>query len=214
MTSRKVCKLAFICLLTLLNLQIIQAAGKDQTYLAKSQDAYAKKDFSTSLHFIQKHLSENQNDPFGHYFKGLILYAEGNNEESVKCFEYSIKLDPDQAKPWTGLGKGLYSMQSYQKSLDAFKTAVKKSPNDHENYLYLGKSLYYLKAYSVAVRCFDKAIELDPKNKEAKTLRGSCLDKIAFQNLVLLKAKTLVEINNLTNDKSDVKKNQNPKKDE
>lgn len=197
MANKLYCFLAACCLLTHLVLQNAQAADKEKTYLEKFQESYEKKDYSASLGFIQKHLLDNPNDPLGHYFKGLVYYAEGNNEESIKCFEYSIKLGPDQAKAWTGLGKGLYNIQDYRKSLEAMQMASKKSPKDPENYLYLGKALYYQKAYSVAVRCFDKTIELDPKNKEAKTLRGSCFDKLAFQKLVLLKSTALVEMTKL-----------------
>lgn len=205
--------LAFFCQLSPLFLQSSQSGNKEKTQLEKSLEAYSKKDYSAALGFIQKQLTENPKDPQGHYLKGLVHNAKGDNEESIKCFELAVKLDPDHAKSWTGLGKALYEIQDYKKSLAALQTAAKKNPKDPENYFLMGKALYDQKAYSVAVRCLDKTIELDPKNKEAKTLRGSCLDKIAFQRLVLVKALALVETTNLFKEKNRaLPKNPDPKK--
>jgi tetratricopeptide (TPR) repeat protein len=110
--------------------------------------------------------------------KGIYLNMDGKYEESIKCYDKAIEIDPNYIKAWHNKGVALESLKKYEEAIKCFDKVIQINPNyEYIYFIWLSKGadLYSLKKYEEAIKCLDKAIELDPNNADAKTAKEKVL---------------------------------------
>ena len=52
----------------------------------------------------------------------------GMNEEAIKCYDESIKLNPKYEIAWNNKGNSLYKFGKYEESIECYDEAIKLNP--------------------------------------------------------------------------------------
>lgn len=99
------------------------------------------------------------------YAKGQELIKLRNFEESIKCFDKTIELNPNYIAAWYGKGASLEALDG---SGDfEYGATVKIDPVSAEDWLYRGNALSRLDHYEDAIESYDRALQLEPNNAAA-----------------------------------------------
>ena len=109
------------------------------------------------------------------YNKGVILASKEEHGEAIKCFEESIKYDPEHFLPWFAKGTSLSRLKRYDEAIESFDKALQVSPSDEKCLSNKAHCLYELKRYQEALECIDQAIKLNPNLQVLWSIRGGCL---------------------------------------
>lgn len=64
---------------------------------------------------------------------GYLNNQQKNFEEAKRCFKKALKINPNSASAWAGLGFAYDGAEDYSNSLEAYKKAVELEPAN-ENY--------------------------------------------------------------------------------
>ena len=76
-----------------------------------------------------------------HEFAVAARVAGGTVAKSIPAFREAVRLDPDSATGWFGLGEALLSMDQADAAADAFRRALKCAPNSLGIIQWLGNAL-------------------------------------------------------------------------
>ncbi len=112
------------------------------------------------------------------YLKGRSLYyryQDASNDSAIVQFREAIKLDPDYARAWAGLGDALAQRHGrfgrevawIDSSLVAGLKAVSLDSTLSEAYKAVANAYDYRKHYSKAFPYLQKSVELNPTNEQA-----------------------------------------------
>lgn len=110
---------------------IEQHAPKSGDYSAKSLyyiglAYYMKEDDNNCIKFMDLSIAKDANDPAAHFIKASTLNYMGKYKEAIQFFQASIKLRPDDASFYSGLGDSYYQLEEYNFALDNYKKAVEQ----------------------------------------------------------------------------------------
>jgi adenylate cyclase len=112
-----------------------------------------------------KALALDQDAAWAHDEKGLVLLAQGHNDEAIPEFERALALDPSNAEAEFGLGWVHLRLGEFDKSLEYFDKAMRVSPYDRGlAFFYAGKESanFGLKRYDQAIEQARRAIAINP----------------------------------------------------
>ena len=118
----------------------------------------------------------SKEDPAVYVGLGDAWYARGTTPKlAIDYYQKAIKLKPNLAVAYYGLGRVYFKQKKYNDAIDAFNTALVKDPNFAPAYLEMGKLLYFDHDYEKAASVFKKYSQLKPGSQEgnsyfAKTL--------------------------------------------
>lgn len=99
---------------------------------------------------------------------GFKLLLEGKIEEATINFGEALKLDPVDARSYSGLGSAKGLMQYWQEAMEKAKKAVELAPQDGYTNANLGFLYILQNDYEEAVKFYEKAVEYVPKYAEAQ----------------------------------------------
>ena len=107
--------------------------------------------------------------------KGISLGNLGRYDESVRCFDRMLEIDPRQANAWYNKGHSLGNLGRYDESVRYFDRALAIDPRHAGAWYSKGISLSRLSRHDEAVRCHDMALEIDPWDARAWNGKGASL---------------------------------------
>jgi tetratricopeptide (TPR) repeat protein len=183
---------------------IEQYASKSNDYSAKSLyyigfAYFIKEDDGNCIKFMDLAISKDPKDPAPHYIKGATLNYMGNYNEAIKCFRTAIKIKPDDADYYSGLGDSYYQLKKYDLALENYKKATEQHQCPDRPYSMIAQIYSDLKQNDKALEAFYTAKAKIAKKSEAyiralfniglfESLRGN-YDKAepAFVELLQLK---------------------------
>jgi len=87
----------------------------------------------------------------------------GNASDAVKAFEEAIRIAPQTASSWNGLGSVYTRIDQRAEAIDAFQRAIKLEPRAAEAYNGLGFAYACQGRADEAIASYLEAIELDAK---------------------------------------------------
>ena len=106
---------------------------------------------------------------------GLVLQAEGKNDEAIARFQKAIELDPRSAYAYYNWGFALQAEGKNDEAIARFEKAIELDPKSAHAYNGWGNSLQAEGKNDEAIAKYQKAIELDPKYAYPYNNWGSAL---------------------------------------
>ncbi len=110
--------------------------------------------------------------------KGLALYDQGKYDDAIKCFDETVKLDPNYADAWLGKAIALDDLGKYDEAILAYDEAISLDPNNARAWNNKGVALGKQGNTDEAVEAFDEAIRLDPNYAAARNNKGAVLEAL------------------------------------
>ena len=105
--------------------------------------------------------------------KGGSLNNLGRYEESLRCYESALQLDPLCVAAWIGKGGSLDRLGRYDEAIRCYDKALQLDPDDPLIWSNKATILHRLDRSEEAVRLFDRALELDPRCVSAWFNKGT-----------------------------------------
>ncbi len=97
-----------------------------------------------------------------HFFKGGYHSLHNDFQQAITEFRKAIKIDPNQARLYSGLGTVYFSMGEKEKAITEFRKAIQIKPNNINLYIFLGMAYNLSGQFQQAITEFRKAIKIDP----------------------------------------------------
>lgn len=97
---------------------------------------------------------------------GLSYEELEQYEKSIKSYQKSIELNPDNDESWFNLGNLYSNVGQYEKSIQAYLSSIKIKSDDWRTWNNLGSSYRNINEYSKSVDSYKKATELNPDSVE------------------------------------------------
>lgn len=115
--------------------------------------------------------------------KGIALTFMGMYEESLDCFEKSLKLNRNDTDVWYNMGVALFNLGRYEEAIDYYNRLLCIDPRNDNAWINKGDVLVYIGRHNEAIECYSKVhkeIELDNKfaivwNKKGMAYLDLCL---------------------------------------
>lgn len=128
---------------------------------------------------------------------GVILSAQGRNEEAISYYLKSIELDKDNFFSHYNLGEIYMRLGKYNQAIKKFRDAIKYSKGDVPDiYTNLGICLMKGGRIGEAIDAFRKVISLTPYNAEAHNNLGMSLLKAGQGDEAIPHLREAVRLNN------------------
>lgn len=109
---------------------------------------------------------------------GVIYLTIGKNISDAKeSFEVAIKINPQSAESWYGLGKILFSDGKINSAIEHFQKATAIDRNNPEYQAGLGKAYLEVRQFGKASKALKRASSLDISNQDYKDLASLAEDK-------------------------------------
>jgi len=146
---------------------------------------------------VQRGGGFDSNDAWGWRNKGSALYFLGKYDEAIKCYDESIKIDPNNPIVWNNKGLALYYLGKYEEAITSYEHAITIDPSDADAWNSKGNSLDALKKYEEAILAYEHAITIDPSDADAWNSKGNSLNSLGKRDEAkkcLDKAKELDDI--------------------
>jgi tetratricopeptide (TPR) repeat protein len=99
--------------------------------------------------------------------EGSVLINLKRYEEALAACEQAIRLDPNDARAYTGKGLALRNLKRHEEALVAYDQAIRLDPTNTDAYTGKGLALGNLKRHEEALAAFDQALRLDPNDARA-----------------------------------------------
>lgn len=89
--------------------------------------------------------------------KGLMFYANGENEKAIETFKQAIRLNQNDAAAYNALGGVYLAIGEYNKAIEASRQALRLK-DYAANYLILGEAYFHKGDFDKAREAFEQAV--------------------------------------------------------
>jgi tetratricopeptide (TPR) repeat protein len=167
--------------------------------------AIREKRWSDAVRILTGLRSREPDNPFVWFTLGYLQSELGNHELAVEAYKTAIRLKPDLAEAYCGLGGAYFKMGRYAEAVEAYKTAIRLEPDLAEAYCGLGGAYFKMGRHAEAVEACKTAIRLKPDYAKAYSNLGGAYGGMgrhaeeveAFKTAIRLKPDDPVAYNNL-----------------
>jgi tetratricopeptide (TPR) repeat protein len=111
--------------------------------------------------------AQESKDPARFQQQGDRFFQERKIEKAAEAYQQAIKLQPNNAKAYGGLGFAYGAMGRYPEAVEAFKQSIRLQPNAPFPYGGLGMSYHMLQRYPESKEAYQQAVRLKPDLVEA-----------------------------------------------
>jgi tetratricopeptide (TPR) repeat protein len=135
-------------------------------------------------HKLLEWCDENlQKDPTHQGFwliKADAFYNMTEFNESIKCYEEIIKLNPKDSICYNSKGKAHIAINQFKEALECFNEAIKIEPKP---YYYFSKANAYivLNQFNESLQCLNEAIKIEPDNVEHYLTKVGVLTELGLR---------------------------------
>jgi YVTN family beta-propeller protein len=123
----------------------------------------------------------------GNYYK--LLYEKSKSEyakekleslynESIKYYEASIKLEPNNIDSWYNKGLALSNLGQYEEAIKCYDRVIEINPDYIPVWNIKGNALNYLGKFHESIKAYDQVLEEDPRNIIAFYDKGLALSNL------------------------------------
>jgi len=96
---------------------------------------------------------------------GMVLHAQGRNEEAEKALKRAASLNPQDPCAFNHLGRMYYKLERYPEAIEAFRSEINLRPSALA-YHFLATSYVYNDQFDKAVTAYRQVLRLDPNYSE------------------------------------------------
>ena len=146
-----------------------------EEYLLRGILYYRLKDYELSLKQFDRAIEIKPTLASAHYNRGVVLAAQGRQEEARGAYATTVDLDPEFMKARMNLANTLHRLGRFNESLAAFSAAIKLRPYQPQLYFNRGICFYERDVFREALANFDKAAKLHPRYHDAYSMKGAVL---------------------------------------
>jgi superkiller protein 3 len=93
--------------------------------------------------------------------RGSRLFDQRRLTEAAAAFSEAVRLDPDFAAAWKGLGAAYAAQGNYRDAVEPFRKACSLNPRLEDACYYLARALYSLNQFEAALQAFEHALTVD-----------------------------------------------------
>ena len=126
--------------------------------------------------------------------RGFSLARLGKPEESMKCFDGSLEINPRYGWAWVGKGDSLTAMRRWRAAITCYDRALEINPRYGWAWVGKGNSLSILLRYEEAIKCYDRALEINPRDLGALSYKGITLWSLGRHEEAIMFFDRLLEI--------------------
>jgi tetratricopeptide (TPR) repeat protein len=98
------------------------------------------------------------------YNKGINHMSNDKLQDAIRCFELSLRIDPQYVDAWIKKGYAHFHLEEYNLSIASYDKALDIDLGNSEAWNLKGLSYYKMNNYDKAIECSDKAIDADPND--------------------------------------------------
>ena len=113
---------------------------------------------------LKQLLLEFPNSPAGWVSLGIILGAEGKNNDAIAAYAKAVALNEKNPDAWNGIGVAQAAMKNLDQAVAAFQKAVQDSPPYSEAWSNLGYIYFLQEKYPEAIQAYRRALQINPRN--------------------------------------------------
>jgi len=118
--------------------------------------------FEEGLKYCTEQMKEYSEDPLLWYLQGGFYQGLKKFEESIKCFDESIKRDPDNWPPYTSKAQSLYALGKIDEGIKNLEIAMEKDDSIVQIPIYLALFYVVKKKEDKGKEYLRKAVDIDP----------------------------------------------------
>ncbi len=109
---------------------------------------------------------------------GVVLMAEGRQDEAVELLARATEAEPESGPAWHNHGAALRQIGRHAEAAESFKQAVLFQPADAESWFSHGDVLSKLEQFPLALDCLDQALFIAPDHAGALAAKGFVLHRL------------------------------------
>jgi len=128
---------------------------------------------------IRRLVGKEKLSPSQWHEEGLRHYEKGEYREAVKCFENTIKYQPDNVESWYFAAKSLYEVSYHSQALECITKGLARLPLDHGMWFLKGSILNRLGRVSDALDAYLTALRIAPYEFRGWMETILCLENVS-----------------------------------
>lgn len=126
--------------------------------------------------YCTKGLELDSKNVWGWWMKASALYVLKRYDDSLKCFDKAIEIDPKFKNAWYDKGILLAKKLSrFEDALKCFDKVLEIDPKFDDAWHTKANTLGNLNRYEDALKCIEKSLEINPKNADGWAQKGMAL---------------------------------------
>ena len=174
---------------------------KQKNLKHKINQLVKKDNFKSAVDFIEtkkgeeKKFCENYLSRL-YYYQANEFFDLKNYEKALQYYKESIKLEPNYASVYNGMGIVYNILQKYEKALKNFDKAIKLKENYIESYYNRANTYNNLENYEKAMKDLNKSIDLEPDYEEAYYVRGKIYELLGEYSHAIKDFKKTIQLDN------------------
>ncbi|EFC38965.1 TPR domain-containing protein [Naegleria gruberi] len=130
--------------------------------------------FDVSNKLYEQVISNFKGHSMAHNNRGICLKRLKMNEEAIKAYEMSLRIDPSNHLAYNNRAMYFYSDEEHENSMLYYKMAIRLKPTYQLPITNLGLTLTQLTKYADAIELLTIVLEWSPANVNALITRGFC----------------------------------------
>ena len=126
----------------------------------------------------QKIISKKSNFFDAHHVLGVILAAQGKNDEALTSYNRALMVQPKHADALSNRGNVLKELRRFDEALASYNSALAVKPNYAAALNNRGVTLHILARFDEALASFDRALASESNFADALCNRGNTLNSL------------------------------------
>jgi tetratricopeptide (TPR) repeat protein len=119
-----------------------------------------------ALSLYESYLNDHPNDAECLYCMGAALFDHGNLGVAFQMFQQSMRIAPEKAAPYNGIGRCLYAWHQHERAAEFYAKALERDPDYKFALSNMGTVLHSMGRHDEALEFYHRAIEIDPDSPD------------------------------------------------
>lgn len=159
-------------------LDFAEKTDAEEIYLDIAMEYENKRDFETSINFLDKVLAFNPSHEIAIYEKAYCFEQMNQYENAIQCYESFIDENPYSYTGWYNLGNAFIKVNNFDKAIWAYDYCNIINPEFGPAYFNLAHAYLSQEKFVRAIEYFEKSTEIDGDDALAYCYIGECHEQL------------------------------------